>query len=329
MSVLPDQITIAVTVYSRRQYIFQAVHSALSQSAPVRVMVVEDCGPDPAMEAYVKGEFGPRIKYIRNPQRRGLFGNWNACLECCGTEWLSILHDDDYLAPNFVQAMSELAGQAPGRLLYFGRTIVVEENGEVAPAERQDARAVPGRWVERGLPDILIGPFAFSGHLFHVPTAKRLGGFRQTSYMTADWEMWARLMALGGAAQTCETVAFYRIHGGWDRGSNRAAREGRHIPGVSVCHKRILSLLPPDRRVKFDRAALQSRSPMSVRYLLRCGGSMSPRLLRYHVALLLSSRPPHWRYGLFQQITRLGGVPFVKAAAQLWNRWHHESGDRH
>ena len=98
MNALRDQITIAVTVYSRRQYISQAVNSALNQTVPARVMVVEDCGPDPELESFVRKEFGSRIKYIRNPKRRGLFGNWNACLELCKTEWITILHDDDYLA---------------------------------------------------------------------------------------------------------------------------------------------------------------------------------------------------------------------------------------
>ena len=77
----PENITIAITVYNRRQYVKQAIASALDQTAPVRVTVVEDCGPDPTLESWVKAEFGPRIDYFRNPRRRGLFDNWNACVE--------------------------------------------------------------------------------------------------------------------------------------------------------------------------------------------------------------------------------------------------------
>lgn len=320
MNALRDQITIAVTVYSRRQYISQAVHSALNQTVPARVMVVEDCGPDPGLEPFVREEFGYRIKYIRNPQRRGLFGNWNACLELCETEWITILHDDDYLAPNYIQAMEELMAEAPGYPLYLGRTIAVEENGEVCSEERQDTRVVPGHWVQRGLRDILIGPFFFPGHLFHVPTALRLGGFRTTSYMAGDWEMWARLMAPGGAAQSSQVVAFSRTHMGWDRGSNRAIREGRTLPSVFICHKRIIRLFPPEQRVRFDRMALQKLSPVSVRCLLRFGNEMSPRLFRYHVGLLLLSKPPHLGYAVFQQFARIGGFRFVKWACKIWNR---------
>ncbi|HKQ38043.1 MAG TPA: glycosyltransferase family 2 protein, partial [Verrucomicrobiae bacterium] len=129
----PDQLTIAVTVYSRREYVKRAVTSALGQTLPVRVMVVEDCGPDATLQDYVKAEFGDRIQYMRNPKRRGLFDNWNACVDYCRTPWLSILHDDDYLAPNCVESMVALARQQPGCALYYGHYKVADETGAFRP----------------------------------------------------------------------------------------------------------------------------------------------------------------------------------------------------
>src|SRR5690242_712154 len=49
MELKPEQITIAVTVYNRRDYLPDAIQSALNQTVPVRVIVVEDCGPDPGL----------------------------------------------------------------------------------------------------------------------------------------------------------------------------------------------------------------------------------------------------------------------------------------
>ncbi len=103
----PDLITIAVTVYHRRQYVEEAIASALRQSvahAP-NVIVVEDCGPDASLRDQIVRRFKNRITYFRNDQRRGLFDNWNACLEACRTPWLCILHDDDVLEPTFAASM--------------------------------------------------------------------------------------------------------------------------------------------------------------------------------------------------------------------------------
>ena len=129
MNLTPEDITVAITVFNRRQFLKQAISSALEQTVPVRVIVVEDCGPDAGMESFVKQEFGTRIQYIRNPRRRGLFGNWNACIENCRTSWLSILHDDDYLTSEFAEAMIALHRQALDCGLYFGETMMVDGSG--------------------------------------------------------------------------------------------------------------------------------------------------------------------------------------------------------
>jgi glycosyltransferase involved in cell wall biosynthesis len=321
MSLLANQITIAVTVYDRRQFIKQAVASALNQTIPVRVVVVEDCGPDPTLESLVKDEFGPKIEYIRNPKRRGLFGNWNACMDICATEWLSILHDDDYLAPGFVEAMIELARHVPDRALYCGRTIWVDDQGQ--PTGENPIRPLNGDWHRIGLQDILYGPpVSFPGQLFKVSAAKELGGFRENSYYCGDWEMWAKLTAREGAAQTARVAAYYRSHDSWDRGTNAIIRNGRQIPATFVQHKRVLTLLPADSKITFDRGSFYKRSPLPVRFLLRHAATFRPRLLAYHVGLLLLSRPPHWRYAVYQQCARLGGAGFVRLSSRLWNRMH-------
>jgi glycosyltransferase involved in cell wall biosynthesis len=321
MNLLANQITIAVTVYNRRQYLKQAVASAVNQSVPVRVIVVEDCGPDLALESFVKDEFGPRIEYIRNPRRRGLFGNWNACLEACSTEWLSILHDDDYLAPGFVEAMLELARQAPGQALYHGRTIRVDERSQ--STDENPIRSEKGDWHYIALRETVEAPpFLFPGQLLRVSAAKELGGFRESSYYCGDWEMWAKLIAQGGAAQTEKVGAYYRAFASWDSETNAVIRCGRQIPACFVQQKRVLALLPTDSKIIFDRAAPYKRSPLPIRYLLRNAATLRPRLLAYHVGLLLISRPPHWRYAAYQQCARLGGSGFVRLSSKLWNQMH-------
>jgi glycosyltransferase involved in cell wall biosynthesis len=318
MNLSPEQMTIAVTVYNRRQYVQHAIASALNQTRPVRVMVVEDCGPDPTLEAFVKAEFGSRIEYFRNPTRRGLFGNWNACLELCRTEWISILHDDDFLAPNYVEAMVKLAGLMPRRALYFGVTRAVGEDGALLSKQAPERISAP--WEEKGLEDILFGPFWFPGHLFRVQTAIRVGKFRETSFFCGDWEMWARLMADGGGAQINEVVAFMREHGGPEKGTNKVIAAGRQYPLIYVQQKRILALLPEAERPKFDRSQFVKISPLPMRFLFRYADSLRPRLLNYHVRLFMMGRPHRLDYAIFQQLTRLGGVRLVKLLAMVWKQ---------
>jgi glycosyltransferase involved in cell wall biosynthesis len=315
-----DQITVAVTVYSRRQYVCQAIASALAQTQPVHVLVVEDCGPDPGLRDFVLSQFGQRIEYIRNPERRGLFGNWNACLEYCRTPWLSILHDDDYLAPNFAESLMTLSRSAPNLGLYFGHTTIVDEEGQVHPTLAVDEIAEPWRPVDLS-ETVWVTPFPFPGHLFRVDQAQAVGGFRATSYYCGDWEMWCNLIDRWGAARTRDRVAYQRQHRGEDRGTNVVVRSGRQFPLSYVQHKRVLHLLRKAGRPQpFDRRKYQARFQVPTRFLLRFGGALSPRLLNYHWRLFMLTPPPHLGYAIYQLAARLMGPAFVRATSNIFRR---------
>ena len=304
----------------------QAIVSALNQTVPARVIVVEDCGPDTTLQEFVKHEFGDQVEYFRNPRRRGLFGNWNACMEYCRTPWLSILHDDDYLAPGFVEAMLALHREVPGCGLYFGKFTVVNKQGQVLP--EWERPPLPAPWLNVSLPDVLfVTPFAFAGQLFRVERAQALGGFRATSQYCGDWEMWSKLIAHYGAARTRENVAFTRSHAGPERETNKVHQAGKVFGLTFVQRKRILALLRQrGTPALFDRRADQSKCPLPIMLLVEYGADMSRRLLSYNVGLMLISQPPHWRYALFQSLVRVLGTSFVRLVSQTRNRVHRMGG---
>jgi Glycosyltransferases involved in cell wall biogenesis len=316
MGLTAADITIAITVFSRRQFLKQAIGSALNQTVPVRVIVVEDCGPDAGMEAFVRQEFGSRIEYFRNPSRRGLFDNWNACLDYCKTQWLSILHDDDYLAPTFVESTIELGRHAPDCGLYFGQIVTVDESGKVLGNTRPQ---LEDRWQRFELADMLdVKTFPFAGIVFKTAYARAAGGFRKTSQYCGDWEMWCKIIGSYGSAQTQATMGFSRSHEGLERGTTKIHLNGRLRPLSFVQQKRIIHLLRQQgREIRFDREEFLRKAPMAVSELLRRACIWSPRMLRYHIELVRLSRAPSLPYATFQTISRVLGLPFVKAASWL------------
>jgi len=320
MELRPEDITIAITVYSRREFVLEAVRSALNQTVPVRVMVVEDCGPDATLRDLIVGEFGQRIEYFRNPRNRGLFDNWNACLEYCATPWLSILHDDDLLHPHFVEAMLALAKAAPGRALYFGRSGQLEENGKIYPAP-------PVLWGKewRDLDVLKLAEqcyVMFPGQLLRVAAARDIGGFRPTSFFTGDWDMWFRLTLRFGAAQTIADISIARSHYGEDRGTSRVERMGWKWALDNVQRKRNLALLRREKGtvIRFDRTKLLRRSPIPSRLLFRHARGFSQRILAYNWWLFTHSQPPHAGYAILQWLVRLSGSCILKTSSNLLYR---------
>jgi len=316
MPLAPSDITIAITVYDRREFIEQAIASALNQTIPVRVIVVEDCGPDPALRDFVKEKFGSRVEYFRNPRRRGLFGNWNACLEYCKTPWLSILHDDDYFNPAFIETLLHLHQAVPGRGLYFGNFVVVNSVGEGVEYERV---AVSNSWQEIDLRSLADkNTLGFAGNLLNVEAAKRAGGFRSTSFFCGDWEMWFKIAAQSGGVQTGVEIVYVRYYEDWRKGTSKVIRAGQDFAATSIQRKRNYACLKQLGKIPaFNPRTLRDRTPMSVRNLIIFGSNFSPRMFRYNVGLLLANRVLTGRQKLFRMAIRMLGPGFVKALSRL------------
>jgi glycosyltransferase involved in cell wall biosynthesis len=307
MELRAENITIAVTVYSRRDYVRDAIRSALNQTVPVKVIVVEDCGPDATLQDLVVREFGAQVEYFRNPKNRGLFDNWNACLESCRTPWLSILHDDDLLHPNFVETMLALAKQAPERALYFGRAARLEESGKIYPAPPVSWK---NDWREIDVVELADECFLlFPGQLFRVADVQTIGGFRKNSYFTGDWDTWFRLALRFGAAQSGREVSVSRAHDGVDRGTSLVVRNGCKWALDNVQRKRNLALLREERKIAipFGREKFLQHSPIPSRLMLRFAPGFSRRILRYNAYLFTHSKPPHLRYAALQWLVRVFG----------------------
>lgn len=316
----PTEITIAVTVYDRRDYVLAAIRSALAlrdyPEVGPQVMVVEDAGPDENLRDWITSFFGETIQYHRNPRRRGLFDNWNSCIEHCPTRWLCILHDDDFLEPNFVAAMHELSAAAPDRVLYYGRCRTVDNQGRVA-INTPEANGF--EWHELDLEACARhDPVCFPGQLFNVAAARAVGGFRSESHYCADWEMWFRLALHGGAAATNRVVANYREHHTVGRGTTMANVSGRKYAYINMQRKRHLAWLrAKGREITFDRKNIHRNSPLPTRFLLQHARNFSPLMLRYNAALLQLSTPPHFAYRIFQFFVRVFGWRSLRALSRF------------
>ena len=309
-------ITIAVTVYDRRDFIQQAVLSALNQTHSVNVMVVEDCGPDRGLQDFVLERFGSRITYHRNPRRRGLFDNWNACIEYCPTPWLSILHDDDYLKENFVETMLALYAAAPGRGIYFGNYTVVNSNGDPVNLCRELAKQP---WCEIDLRTLAdINWLGFGGHLFSKECVQRLGGFRPGSVFCGDWEMWFKLCATFTGIYTTTPVVVARQYEDRRKGTSKVARSGRnHVANIVQRKRNYAWLKQAGLAQEVDVAALRAGEAAGVRLILLHGSGFSRRMFRYNAQLFLFFSPASRLQQLFRLMFQLGGVRLLRFLSEI------------
>lgn len=222
--------SIVIPCYEHGAYVSEAIASALAQTAPVEVIVVDDgsTGPTAAFfddTAWPARE--PRLRILRQPHRGVSAARNRGILEARG-EFVMFLDADDVIAPTKVS--EQLAAFTPeiGWVL-CDVAIVDEVNGRRRLASEQY------RYAQRNLGGWIREQLAASNFIpIMSPLVRRsalTGDVRFSDRLTPeDWHFWYRLSSYARCRYVPQVLATYRKR-----------RGGRHAAG--------LPSVPPDGRV--------------------------------------------------------------------------------
>ncbi|MFN3557885.1 MAG: glycosyltransferase family 2 protein [Brevundimonas sp.] len=222
-------VTIAIPTYRRPRLLVEAIRSAVAQTmtVPLDVIVVDNAPDDSAVDALRDTVVLPphiRLRYFGNTANLGMFGNWNRAIEKAETRWVTLLNDDDLLAPEFLARMEStfgLEGATGG--LACQKTSFDERKGETPDAARharrfRDALFDQARFLgadrrevrPRNLFwDCIVGNGL--GFLFERDKAIALGGYQPEDFPSADYFFAARYASRFGLSQARARLASVRI----------------------------------------------------------------------------------------------------------------------
>lgn len=112
-------LTIIIPVYDHPiELMKRALNSALNQkyNYQIQILVIDDYAQRTEMsefELYIKYLNDERVIYYKNERNLGVFGNWNRGIELSESEWITILHTDDFFRDNFLQTMKNIIDMHP------------------------------------------------------------------------------------------------------------------------------------------------------------------------------------------------------------------------
>ena len=92
--------TIAIPVFMRILGFRDALESALMVEGATEILVVDDNSNHSKFEEICLSYKNAKIRYIKNKENIGLFGNWNKCTEEANGDFVSILCSDDLIESN-------------------------------------------------------------------------------------------------------------------------------------------------------------------------------------------------------------------------------------
>lgn len=104
-------VTIAIPTYNRADgYLKETLQSAVAQSyGNIEIIVADNCSTDET-ESLVKKYNFPNLRYYKHKQNIGPQNNFNFCLDRARGVYFLLLHDDDLIDSDFVEAAMQAAG---------------------------------------------------------------------------------------------------------------------------------------------------------------------------------------------------------------------------
>lgn len=137
------KFSIIITTYNRLTLLKRAIDSALAQTIPCQVIVVDDGSSDGTdtymqkrqQELLARGD--TRLIYHRNSTNLGHSESVNKGVELATANWVKLVDDDDYLAPNCLEEIAQAIAQYPNAVIVSCRAIQVNSQEQEVRKSRQ------------------------------------------------------------------------------------------------------------------------------------------------------------------------------------------------
>jgi glycosyltransferase involved in cell wall biosynthesis len=206
-------VTIGIPTYNRADgFLKDAVKSAMAQNySNIEIIVSDNCSKDNTAQV-VQGFGDSRISYHRHQENIGAENNFNFCLDQAKGDYFLLLHDDDLIDPDFVDACMRAAGGKTCFGTIRTGVRVIDANGTV---QRESENRVTGDTFE----DSLLAwfnhesPWYLCNTLFNTQKLKQIGGFRSKHKLLQDGMAVTKLAAQYPKLNIPDVKASIRKHG--------------------------------------------------------------------------------------------------------------------
>ncbi|MEM6615067.1 MAG: glycosyltransferase family A protein [Pseudomonadota bacterium] len=200
-------VSIIIPCFNKAAYIAQAIDSALNQSHPCEVIVIDDGSTDDSLNT-IKA-YDDRLHWVTGPNR-GACAARNMGIELASGDMLQFLDADDAIPPNKIEAqLGSLEGAPPGSVSYCPWSFLDEEN-TLSPRRELIDNVYSGS-------DLLRTMWYYGGFLPTVVwlTPKELvasaGAWDESLHADQDGEFFGRMLLSASKVRSAmNTLAYYR-----------------------------------------------------------------------------------------------------------------------
>lgn len=222
------KVSVCIPTYNGRDHLKECLDSIRAQTfTDFEVVICDDESSDGTL-AYARelAQGDVRFRFIANPRRFGLVGNWNNCIKQARGEWIKFVFQDDLIAPTCVEKLFSACEQAGKTFSFCAREFIFDDGVSAELRNwfsghkqrlQSDYQSSPvidaqtaARTAVREPTHNLVGEPTVA--LINRSVLRELGNFDEALIHICDAEFWSRVMVNQGAVFVPESLAAFRIH---------------------------------------------------------------------------------------------------------------------
>lgn len=242
------KFSIVIATYNRLSLLKRAIASAEGQTVPCEVVAIDDASSD-GTEEYVRS-LGDRVTYRRNPSNLGHAATVNAGVETARGDWIKLLDDDDYLAPNCIEEMQRYIALRPQAAICSCQAAQVDSNEVELRRSRQVGSAksfyIPQEDIHYGMLLELI-PFGTPAQVaFRRDAFLKSGGWDSSLDTNCDdIDSWLKIAQFGDAIFINQCLAYRTI---WPEAYNQKFSLEKRLETNLLIKEKIYNLVSDKHR---------------------------------------------------------------------------------
>ena len=206
---MKDILTIALPVYKRTDYIKSALDSAVKQTVPCSILLIDNNSPHDDFKKIIDSYKNPLIKYVKTKETVPQDENFNNCFRYAETPYVTVLHDDDMLHIQFSEMAKKVFdkyGDKAGGFVVKSHVGEEEWEGIFQKTELTDDIK---RVNEAYFHFAQLTPFP--GVVVNKDLALEIGGFKSELHPIADFDFWYRYSTSTNMLMVNQEMTYYRI----------------------------------------------------------------------------------------------------------------------
>jgi glycosyltransferase involved in cell wall biosynthesis len=235
------KISVCIPTYNQAHYLEQAIHSACEQTTlPYEIIVSDDCSSDDTQEILkrLSNEIS-FLKIISHSKNLGIAANTDECLRVATGDFIVRLDSDDYLAPRYIERLSELLLKNPTAGYAHANVYEIDQNGHFLKQRRLFAKS--GFQTSKDALRSALKGYRVAANIimFRRSALEKVNYLRDRPDFGEDYHLSASISAAGfGNVYLSEVLSYYRV---WvDVSKVRKKRKLAEINGLRRVFEEVL-----------------------------------------------------------------------------------------